>query len=578
MIAPRKGPVREQGNEGLKKAESTGDFAGSVMGTVPGWLISLAIHAVILIGATLLYFERALYEDDSAFITQIRRPDAPKLAGLEQPPKKKAREDDPADAPEDPSLVQDPGSQESLDSSAGTDQGQDSSGAAPLGVAGAYALGAGSSSGFRSGQYGAGSVASPGSRSVREKHVKAALRWLARHQNADGSWSVTQFQKNCGQHGYSEDCSKSEFAGNEQYDVGVTGLALLAFLGGGYAPSNREPVYSGAEGTQAIKEILGEAHVLTYGEVVKRACKYLLSVQDASGRLGPEVDRYIYNHLLGTLALTEAYRITGIWLLRGPAQRGVQFLVDSRTPRSGWRYGYRAADTDSSVSGWAVSVLRSAEAAGLSFDRSLYDDVRKWFDQVTVAANIPRKCLGDETWDESKKFTLTGYLSPKDAGRLVSVSGINEHYSFTPALTAIMVLSSVFMDGKASAKAEGGVETLLRFLPSPWSTFDRGSWRKVDFYYWYHASYALFQLTSPDDDRWKRWGEALRRALMDTQNLKGFDDLCAEGSWEPIDRWSCEGGRVYATAMGALTLEVYYRFPKVLGLATKGKSIQVDED
>ena len=38
-----------------------------------------------------------------------------------------------------------------------------------------------------------------------------------------------------------------------------------------------------------------------------------------------------------------------------------------------------------------------------------------------------------------------------------------------------------------------------------------------------------------------------------------------DGSWEPSDRWSVEGGRAYATAINALTMEVYYRYANVLG-------------
>jgi len=32
-----------------------------------------------------------------------------------------------------------------------------------------------------------------------------------------------------------------------------------------------------------------------------------------------------------------------------------------------------------------------------------------------------------------------------------------------------------------------------------------------------------------------------------------------KGSWDPDPVWGGHGGRVYATAMAALTLEVYYR-------------------
>jgi hypothetical protein len=52
-------------------------------------------------------------------------------------------------------------------------------------------------------------------------------------------------------------------------------------------------------------------------------------------------------------------------------------------------------------------------------------------------------------------------------------------------------------------------------------------------------------------------------ALVKPQNSR--PGSCTDGSWEPVDRWSCEGGRVYATAINALTLEVFYRYENVLG-------------
>jgi hypothetical protein len=39
---------------------------------------------------------------------------------------------------------------------------------------------------------------------------------------------------------------------------------------------------------------------------------------------------------------------------------------------------------------------------------------------------------------------------------------------------------------------------------------------------------------------------------------------CAHGSWDPsVDRWGMVGGRVYATALNVLTLEVSFRYPQV---------------
>jgi hypothetical protein len=42
-------------------------------------------------------------------------------------------------------------------------------------------------------------------------------------------------------------------------------------------------------------------------------------------------------------------------------------------------------------------------------------------------------------------------------------------------------------------------------------------------------------------------------------------DANFKGSWDPIDPWGQDGGRVYATAIMVLCLEVYYRYSKILG-------------
>ena len=63
---------------------------------------------------------------------------------------------------------------------------------------------------------------------------------------------------------------------------------------------------------------------------------------------------------------------------------------------------------------------------------------------------------------------------------------------------------------------------------------------------------------------WKGWNEAMKNALVPTQKLK--KDGCTDGSWDSdVDRWGFEGGRVYAAAINALTLEVYYRYAHVFG-------------
>ena len=80
-----------------------------------------------------------------------------------------------------------------------------------------------------------------------------------------------------------------------------------------------------------------------------------------------------------------------------------------------------------------------------------------------------------------------------------------------------------------------------------------------NFYAWYYGSLALMQL---QDDAWRRWNKAVRDRLAATQHRGGALD----GSWDPSQSaWGGErGGRIYTTALGTLTLEVYYRYLPML--------------
>jgi hypothetical protein len=86
---------------------------------------------------------------------------------------------------------------------------------------------------------------------------------------------------------------------------------------------------------------------------------------------------------------------------------------------------------------------------------------------------------------------------------------------------------------------------------------------ETNLYYWYYGTLAMYQLQG---DHWELWNKALQKSLLRTQRSDG--DLA--GSWDPDPVWGAYGGRVYATAMSALCLEVYYRYlPLYLETATK---------
>jgi hypothetical protein len=72
-------------------------------------------------------------------------------------------------------------------------------------------------------------------------------------------------------------------------------------------------------------------------------------------------------------------------------------------------------------------------------------------------------------------------------------------------------------------------------------------------YAWYYATLASFHAGGP---QWDRWNTALQAALLPLQRRDG---TALDGSWDPDPVWGGHGGRVYATALAAMTLEVYYR-------------------
>ena len=62
---------------------------------------------------------------------------------------------------------------------------------------------------------------------------------------------------------------------------------------------------------------------------------------------------------------------------------------------------------------------------------------------------------------------------------------------------------------------------------------DLPEWKpnKIDFYYWYYASLALFQYDGPEGPMWKKWNEPMKNALV--PNQKTGEDGCENGSWDP---------------------------------------------
>ena len=79
----------------------------------------------------------------------------------------------------------------------------------------------------------------------------------------------------------------------------------------------------------------------------------------------------------------------------------------------------------------------------------------------------------------------------------------------------------------------------------------------IDMYYWYYATLAMFQVGGK---HWDKWKAGMETAMVEHQR-KDTDFCEYKGSWDPIDPWGLDGGRVYATALLAVVLSTYYAHP-----------------
>ena len=348
----------------------------------------------------------------------------------------------------------------------------------------------------------------PGIKQARSA-VTMALAWLRDHQNRDGTWSCKNFMAAC---------TKGACAGpgsTDDYDAGLTGLALLAFLGAGNSHKHGPFKKTVLEGVKALK-----------GMQTEDGC---------FGKKSPE-GHWIYNHAICTMAAAEAYGLSGkSELLLGMSQKAVDFLVGCQNPYMGWRYGSRPGDNDTSCTAWATMALKTADISGLSVPKETFDGALAWFDKVT-----------DDV------YYKTGYTSKGDSGaRLQEALG---KFEPSEAMTAAALTCRIFLlRDKAPKRADvQGAANLVRQSPPKWDV-KAGT---IDMYYWFWASNAMFQM---GDEYWKLWEEPLRNALIPTQRRDG----CETGSWDPVDAWGTAGGRVYATAMCALALESYSRFKRM---------------
>ncbi|MHC4940828.1 MAG: prenyltransferase/squalene oxidase repeat-containing protein [Planctomycetota bacterium] len=346
--------------------------------------------------------------------------------------------------------------------------------------------------------------------------VMLGLQWLADHQDEDGKWDCDDFMK----HDPADD--RCDGPGNALYDTGVSGLALLAFLGAGYTD----------RGSSKDKFV----------RTVRRGLRHLIRVQDEDGCFGSRSAKaFLYNHGIATLAMAEAFWLTRNPLYKRPAQRGLDFIARARNSYGAWRYEPRGGENDLSVTGWMVMALKSGKYAGLLIDPDAFEGARRFVDKMT-----------------DPEFGQAGYDSP--GGGPARPEGMQEHFPAekSASMTAVAILTRIFLGEKPTSEMiRKGTQICMERLPT-WNK-DDGS---IDMYYWYYGTLAIFQVGGKP---WRAWNKAMVPAIVKSQHPRKSG--ARTGSWDPIGPWGHDGGRVYSTALMVMCLEVYYRYDRVFGLA-----------
>lgn len=186
-----------------------------------------------------------------------------------------------------------------------------------------------------------------GGTALTEDAVMEGLRWLARNQRSNGSWSLRG--------PYSD-------GANRENTEAATAMALLAFQGHGHT---HQPLPNDE-----------------FPQVVKRGWNWLLARQHEDGHFFQDVgDARLYTQAQCTIAICELYAMTRDEELRKPAQKAVDYCVKYQTTKGGWRYNPGTGE-DLSVTGWFAMALQSARMAGLEVPSETFTRLSKYLDSV----------------------------------------------------------------------------------------------------------------------------------------------------------------------------------------------------
>ncbi len=256
-----------------------------------------------------------------------------------------------------------------------------------------------------------------------------------------------------------------------------------------------------------------------HAQAQSKALDWLLKQQKPDGDLRGNTGGRMYCHGIAAIALCEAYGLTKDPKLKDPALRSIEFILKAQHKEGGgWRYN-PGEKGDLSVTGWQYMAMHSARMADLEVPEQAFVLTRKFIDSVA-------------------------------GGKVGGRYGYTGKGNGPPAMTATgMFLRQLDLSPPTAPNMKESAAYLKANMLKA---------NRVDFYYDYYATLSLYQHQGPI---WKEWNDNLKEVYVALQQATGAN----KGSWEPKGQHVNTGGRVLATGLAVLSLEVYYRLLPMYG-------------
>lgn len=293
------------------------------------------------------------------------------------------------------------------------------------------------------------------------------------------------------------DASQSKEVGavGEKYQVALTSLSGLAFLGAGYGYDRGK-----------------------YGRNVALCVRFLLRTSQSERSPGfiakAGEDHPMHGHAYALLFLTQVYGELPVGMqkdVRAVIHRGVQVIASAMSFRGGWDYAARneRQQDENTVTVCVLQALRAARNVGFSIDKNLVDKA----DQYLKAC---QKADGSFRYSLSRSVKWSSY--ELTTGAVASLQVLGKYR--TPAVKSGLA----FLQKKLAKQADNPLAAAERY----------------PFYGNFYAAQAFYQA---GDRHWRAWYPLAFQRLI-------------EAGEKNDGHWKSRYGDAYATAMAALMLEV----------------------